>query len=166
MRRQFLPMIMILAVALIFVSLTAISYAQPGGEGGGKGPGPGPGPKGPMPGNMIDMRMKMLTENLELNKDQAAKIKAILEEEQKAAAVEREKNQGDREAAMKSREARREATDTKVRAVLSKDQIVKYDKMMAEFRKNRPGGPGQEAPKADTKAVPGDTKPVAPSESK
>lgn len=157
MRRQFLPMIMILAVALIFMSLTAVSYAQPG-EGGGKGPGPGPGPKGQMPGNMIDMRMKMLTENLALNTDQAAKIKAILVDEQKAAAVEREKNQGDRESAMKSREARREATDTKVRAILTKEQIVKYDKMMAEFRKNRPGGPGQEAPKPDTKAVPGDTK--------
>jgi periplasmic protein CpxP/Spy len=157
MRRQFLPMIMILAVALIFVSLTAISYAQPG-EGGGRGPGEGQGPRGPMPGNMIDMRIKMLTDNLDLNKDQAAKIKAILEDEQKVAATEREKYQGDREAAMKSREARREATDTKVRAILTKDQIVKYDKMMAEFRKNRPNRPGQEAPKDTLKAATGTTK--------
>lgn len=157
MRRQLLPMILIMAIALIFSSLTAISYAQPG-EGGGKGPGPGQAPKDPMPGNMIDMRMKMLTENLDLNKDQAAKIKAILEDEQKAASAEREKNQGDREAAMKSREQRREATDTKIRAILTKDQIVKYDKMMAEFRKNRPSGPGQGAPKDTVKATPNTAK--------
>ena len=32
-----------------------------------------------MPGNMIEMRMKMLQDNLDLNKDQAAKIKAIFD---------------------------------------------------------------------------------------
>jgi Spy/CpxP family protein refolding chaperone len=163
-RRQFLPIIMIATFALMLISMTAVGFAQPG-EGGGQGPGKGPGgpggpggPQGQMPGNMIDMRVKMLTENLTLNQDQAAKIKTILQDEQKAAAADREKNQGDREAAMKARMARRDSTDASIKALLTKEQVVKYDKMMEDFRKNHPGGPPQGAPKDVEKATPGNTK--------
>ena len=161
MRRQFIPQIMVIAMALIFSAMTAISFAQPptAGTEPAAGPGAGNRPGGGMPGNMIEMRMKMLQDNLDLNKDQAAKIKAILTDEQKIASENRDKNKGDREAAMKSREQRRQQTDTKIRALLNKDQIAKYDKMLAEFRSNHPNMPGQPNAKPIEKATPGDTKP-------
>ena len=167
MRRQFTPMIMMAAVAAMLLSMAVLGFAQPPKEGGQPpektmgGPG-GPGAPGQMPGNMVEMRVKMLTENLGLNPDQATKIKTILQDEQKAAMADREKNQGDREAAMKARAARRDSTDAKVKAVLTKEQVVKYDKMMEEFRKNHPGGPPKDMPKDTAKdvgnATPGATK--------
>lgn len=158
MRRQIYPLIMAVAMIMALAALAVPVYAQPG-TGTGPGPGMGHGPAGGPPINMLDMRMKMLQERLELSKDQGTKIRAILEDDQKVAVAEREKNKDNKEAAMKSREKRRQETDTKIKAVLTKDQVTKYDKMMEEFRQNRPAGPGMGMPKEGDKGNTGSMNP-------
>jgi len=142
---------------LAFTALTSQSFGQPPSAGSGttpvKGPAMGTAPAGMQMPNLIDMRMKMFKDRLDLTDDQSAKVRGILEADQKVAVANREKFKDNKEAAMKDREQRRQETDNKIRALLTKDQLPKYDKMMEEFRQNHPGGPGMGKPK-DTETKP------------
>ena len=87
----------------------------------------------------------MLQHELNLTADQTAKIKAIFEDGRAQMAAQRDStaSQEDRRAKMMSL---REAENTKVKAVLTDDQKVKFDAMEARMReRNRergaPGGP-------------------------
>lgn len=84
---------------------------------------------------------KGLQTQLKLDDTQTAKITAIYQAQAKSMDSVRTAANGDREAMMQAMRPMREATTTKIKAVLKGDQVAAYDKMMAEMR-NRQGGQG------------------------
>jgi len=136
------------AMLLCSVALALPALAQSGTTGSGapdqsQGPPPGGGPGGRRGGP--EQRLEMMQKELNLTADQTAKIKAIFEDGRAQMAAQRDStaSQEDRRAKMMSL---REAENTKVKAVLTDDQKVKFDAMEARMReRNRergaPGGP-------------------------
>ena len=101
----------------------------------------------PMPDSVrVERHLQFLKDSLNLSDSQTVQIRAILENEQKEAAADREKYKGNRDEMMKAREDRREATDKKIMAVLNKDQQEKYEKVRSEFPRG-PRGKGRGAGK-------------------
>lgn len=135
MKKIFSAATMILMITALF-GVNSSSYAQPG-SGSASGPPP----------DRIERRMTILKERLALNNEQAAKIRAILEEEQKSMMGEREKSKGDKKAMSDFREKHRQATDARIKALLTKEQQTKFDKMNEEMRKNLPGRGDQKGSK-------------------
>ncbi len=106
-----------------------------GGGGGGRGAMMTP-----------DQQVERLNAALTLTADQQTSIKAILEgsmKEQMALRDDTTLSQDDRMAKMRSI---REAQTAKIKAVLTDDQKVKYDAMMAAQRQRGPGGGGTPPP--------------------
>ena len=116
--------------------------AAPAGQSDQMGPG---GPGGPRGGHMEERRLEMMTKQLNLTPDQVTQVKAIeadnrtqmraLHEDTSAAPA-------DKHAKMM---AMRDASQAKVRAILTPDQQTKFDAMearMKERMQNRDqGGP-------------------------
>ncbi len=81
-----------------------------------------------------ERHVDMLKERLKLSDEQTAKIRDIIMNEHKNGRPERGFGNGDRETAMKAREARRKAADEKIKAVLNDDQKKEFDKIKDELR--------------------------------
>ncbi len=153
----------VLLVVLLFA--TGMTYAQE--RGGGQRPSSGNHGKSEMRGNrpqmdpeqMIQRETKQLVDELKLNKDQEQKVLAINKKYMEKRKAERAKisdaSDADREKMReKMREtmkAEMEAKTKEIKAVLTAEQVKKYDEMMKkrqEMMKNRqgrmggPGGPG------------------------
>ena len=86
---------------------------------------------------------KGLQTQLKLTDDQTAKVTAIYQMQAKSMDSLRTASNGDRQAMMQAMRPMREATNTKVKAVLTADQVTAYDKMQAEMRSRMGGGGGQ-----------------------
>jgi periplasmic protein CpxP/Spy len=133
-------LLILLFVAPLFAG--AALYAQ------GRGMGMG-GRRGPM---SVDDRMKQMTKDLNLTTDQQAKIKPILEDEQKQMMDMRNNSTGDRQAMRQKMIQMRDNTRNQVRAQLTDKQKETFDKMeqqrqqrMQDMRNRRGGmmgGPG------------------------
>lgn len=94
-----------------------------------------------------EQRLTIMKDRLKLSDGQVNEIRAIMESARLRAERDREKfrESGDREAARKIAEARREETEKKILAVLNEKQRKEYDKMRDEIRKrrdDRDGKPG------------------------
>lgn len=104
-------------------------------------------PDGPQrmdPARMVERQLKDMKERLKLTTEQEAKVKPILEENTKKMMAMRQKMEPGNppsEAVMKEMHENREATNNKLGAILSKEQMAEYEKMMSE-RRRRFGGPG------------------------
>jgi protein CpxP len=125
-------LLILLFVAPLFIG--AALYAQGGGMGGRRGP------------MSADDRMKQMTKQLDLSADQQAKIKPILEDEQKQMMDMRNSSTGDRQAMREKMVQMRQNTRNQIRALLNDKQKETFDKMeqqrqqrMQEMR-NRRGG--------------------------
>jgi Spy/CpxP family protein refolding chaperone len=124
----------IVVSALMLIGLSAFAQEQqappPQGQGGGQGRG----------GMMAspEQRANRLAEQLSLSDDQKAKVQKIYEDAQKDM-------QGMQGASREDRMAKMQATNEKVKAVLTDDQKKKFDEMQQRMRdRQRQGGPGGE----------------------
>lgn len=120
-----------LAIIIAFAAVFALAQG-PGGRPGGQG-----GRRGFDPKTMVANMKKALN----LNAGQEKKLMAIMESRK----VESDKLRaapGDRKSKGPQMKKMREAFEAKVKGILTKEQAVKYDKMMAEMRAKFGGGRG------------------------
>jgi len=90
---------------------------------------------------------KGLQTQLKLDDSQTAKITAILQSQAKSMDSLRTAANGDNQAMMQAMRPMREASTTKIKAVLTADQAAAYDKMQAErMNRMRQGGGGGNPP--------------------
>ena len=123
-------MIAMSALLLMGVSALAQEATPPAqGQGGGQGQGRG--------GMMMspEQRTTRLAEQLSLTDEQKTKVQKIYEEQQKDM-------QGMQGATREERMAKMQATNDKIKAVLTDDQKKKFDEMQQRMRQRGPGGPG------------------------
>jgi protein CpxP len=115
----------ILMVCCFLLGISAVSFAQ--GGGGRRTP---------------EEQAKNLQTQLKLTDDQTAKITAIYQTQAKSMDSVRTASNGDRQAMMQAMRPMREATNTKVKALLTAEQVTAFDKMQAEMRSRMGGGQG------------------------
>ncbi|MFD1256541.1 hypothetical protein ACFQ3S_07005 [Mucilaginibacter terrae] len=120
----------ILMVCCFVLGISAVSFAQGGGGGGRMG------------GNPADQVKRMQTA-LKLTDDQAAKALVIYQAQAKSMDSARTAAGDDRQAWMQAMRPMREATNTKIKALLTAEQVTAFDKMQAEARNRQGGGGGQ-----------------------
>lgn len=95
-----------------------------------------------------ERHLAVMKDRLELTDGQVNEIRAIMETARLQAEKDREKfrEAGDRDAARKAAEARRQETDRKIMSVLNENQKKEYEKFKEEMRQRkqdrgeRPGG--------------------------
>jgi periplasmic protein CpxP/Spy len=102
-------------------------------------------------------RVEMLQHSLNLSPDQTTQVKALLDDERSKM----EALHGNTALAPEDRRTQmmavRQDTNTKVRALLTPDQVTKFDAMQARMRDRRPGGPdGPPPPPPAPGAAPGE----------
>lgn len=102
--------------------------------------GPPPGGRG-TPEMRAHRELERLTKVLSLTEDQAAQVKAVLDDEQKQMEASRDSDSGDPRARMM---AIRQAGNTKIRALLTDQQKTKFDAIQSQQRQR--GGPGGPPP--------------------
>ena len=122
----------IAAFALILVALAAATPLEAQARQGGRGAA-----------MSLDDQMTALTERLELDEEQAPKVREIL---QAQAETRRERFQGmrgsmDRNAMRRILRQMYQETETKLAKVLSEEQVEKYRAYVAEQRQGRGGPP-------------------------
>lgn len=110
------------------------------------------------PAKRIDRRVRMLTEQLSLNADQTARVKAILTQQSEQSRTFFEKNRPADGAARPTEEQRkafreqmqqaRERTDAEIAKVLNADQLKKFE----ELQKQRREGRGERSPRVHERA--------------
>ncbi len=121
----------ILATAMLFFSIVAtVAQPQQGGQGG-------PRQEQGTPEEQAKAAVERLTEALDLDKEQQKAIYEINLEAAEARANQPQGQRPDREAMM----AAREQMTKKIKAVLTKEQVKKYNKLESEMQQQ--GGPGQ-----------------------
>lgn len=117
----------LLLVCCFVIGATAMSFAQ---GGGGRGMMRSP-----------EEQAKALQTQLSLNDDQTAKITAIYKDQATKRDSVMKANNGDRRAAMQTMRPMMEATNTKIKAVLTADQAAAYEKWQKErMERMRNGG--------------------------
>ena len=89
---------------------------------------------------------KNLQTQLKLTDDQTAKVTAIFTAQAKSMDSVRTAANGDRQAMMQAMRPMRQATEKKIKEVLTADQAAEYDKMMAARRSRMGGGGGTPPP--------------------
>jgi hypothetical protein len=101
----------------------------------------------PDPEARLETMMSHLTSELELNDDQAAKVRGILAEQiKKQAEMMEARRAGDREARQAMRtemETWRAETDARMTEVLTEEQVKKYTKYMDKNRRGPRDGRGR-----------------------
>jgi hypothetical protein len=123
--------------------------AQPGQPGTPGATTPGAAPSAqpeqappPQPGRpSIDDQVKMLTQELNLNTDQQAKLKNILEDQHQQAMTFVNDNTISREDKIQKIRVLREATITKARGIMNDDQKKKLDAMLQQQQQQQQQGP-------------------------
>ncbi len=104
-------------------------------QGDAQGPPPGGGGRGGRGGMNPERRLEMMQQQLNLTADQSTAIKAIFEDERaKMEAARASTAPDDRRAKMM---AMREEEKTKIEAVLTPEQKIKYEEMEANMRNRR-----------------------------
>jgi periplasmic protein CpxP/Spy len=125
-------------MAALLASPIAMPAAVPQNQGGGQEGGHGQ--------RMTpEDRLKDLTKQLSLTDDQQAKIKPILEDQQKKMDDLRNNSSGDRQERGQKMQQIRKDTNDQIRAVLDDNQKTKFDKMEQEREdrmKHHGSGPG------------------------
>ena len=127
-------------MALIFcgASILALpgmaqSDTPPPSQNGTQGPPAGYGDGGPRRGGP-DQRAEILTRQLGLNPDQSTQVKALLETERSQMQAIHSNTALSREDMRSQMMAVHQTNDAKLRALLTPDQVTKYDEMQARMR--------------------------------
>jgi protein CpxP len=123
--------IAVLTVFLLACGAYAQSPGGPGGQGERRGGRMG---RGPM---SVDDQVKLLTGKLQLTDDQQTKVKAILEDQHQQSEALRKDESVSREDRMTKFRALREASDSKIRELLTDDQKKAFDQWQQERRERR-----------------------------
>jgi protein CpxP len=97
----------------------------PSGQGMGRG-------MGRRPMESVDEQVKHLTKKLNLSDDQQAKLKPILEDQQKQMGAIHNDSSLSREDRFSKMQALRQSSDTQIKGLLNDEQQKNFDKMRAE----------------------------------
>ena len=97
-------------------------------------------PRGERRGPMIQQRVQRMTTELNLNADQQAKLKALLE---KQAADRREIFNLPRDERRDKMRALAQTENKELKTILTSEQFEKWQKLREQMRARRPGAPGQ-----------------------
>jgi Spy/CpxP family protein refolding chaperone len=102
-------------------------------------------------GPSVEQRLDRMTEELKLTDDQKPKVKAVLEDSAKKRQEMFSDSSVPREQRREKMQALMDEESKQIKAILTPEQGEKWDKMRADFRKNRPpgGGPGADGGKKD-----------------
>lgn len=92
-------------------------------------------------GDMGAQRLESMKRDLALTDDQATKVKAVLDAEQKNMLQGKKPGEASHEEMKKQMDAQKATTDAKLKEILTADQYKKYQEKEAEMQKNRPSGP-------------------------
>jgi len=106
------------------------------------------------PGQNLDETMMALTEQLELDEEQASQIRVLLaaQNEQSRKMIEEARASGQGRAAFGAMRERmgemREGTDARIKDILSAEQMARYEEFVTKREQNRPrrGGQGGRPP--------------------
>ena len=82
----------------------------------------------------VEDRVKILKDSLKLSDEQSLKITKILEDQREEMTTAMNENQGDREAMRSVMQGIMKKSDDKIKTILSKVQVTKYDKIVQERR--------------------------------
>jgi len=82
----------------------------------------------------VEDRVKILKDSLKLSDEQSSKITKILEDQREEMTTAMTENQGDRDAMRSVMQGLMKKSDDKIKAILSKNQAKKYDKIVQERR--------------------------------
>ena len=142
-RMRFAGVLLCGAVLAVVPAMAQDTPPPPPAQGDAQGP-----PPGGRGGGMMnpERRLGMMQRELNLSPEQHTAIKAIFDDEQskmEALRADTSMSREDRRAKMMSM---REAEKTKIEAVLTKDQNVKYEAMEARMRDRRQQGGGGDGP--------------------
>jgi len=132
------------AVLAIVPAMAQDTPPPPPAQGDAQGPPPG----GRGGGGMMNpaRRLEMMQKQLNLSPEQSTAIKAILDDEQTKMEAMRADTTMSREDRRSKMTTMHEAEKTKIEAVLTKDQNVKYEEMEARMRERRQQGGGGDGP--------------------
>jgi Spy/CpxP family protein refolding chaperone len=121
-----IKMVLLLAVSMLTLgALAQQNPPPPGPPGGGRGP------------VSVDDQVKNLTERLNLTADQQAKIKPILEDNRSQIMKVMQDDSMSREDKMAKGRGIREATNGKIRELLTDDQKKQFDDMLERQRQRQ-----------------------------
>jgi len=105
----------------------------PSGQGTGQGTGQGMGRgMGRRPMESVDDQIQHLNKKLKLSDDQQAKLKPILEDQNKQMEQIHNDSSLSREDRFSKMQALRQSSDTQIKSVLNEEQQKSFDKMRAE----------------------------------
>jgi Spy/CpxP family protein refolding chaperone len=108
------------------------------------------GKKGGKRGPSVEQRLDRMTEELKLTDDQKPKVKTVLEDGAKKRQEMFSDSSVPREQRREKMQAIMDDESKKLKAILTPEQNEKWEKMRADFRKNRPSGaPGADGGKKD-----------------
>ncbi|MBR5855676.1 MAG: hypothetical protein IKY70_00170 [Bacteroidales bacterium] len=130
-------------------------YGQYYGEMPPPGMGPGMGPQGMNPEEMAKREVARLTKQLDLSKEQAAKIETIYKEQMEERMAKRHKEmqngqRPDRETMMQQMKAEREQLNAKIMEILTPEQQVKFREIL-DSQERRGMDRGRKGPGPDKK---------------
>ena len=121
--------IKVITALLLFFAICTATSAQRGGER-------------PSPEEMAARQTKQMTEKLQLDEAQTAKVKEINLTYAKKMQEVRDNNRGNREAMREAVTALQKEKSAELKTVLSEEQLKSYEEMLAK-RGGRRGGPGK-----------------------
>jgi len=131
------------AMLAIVPAMAQDTPPPPPAQGDAQGPPPGGGGRG---GMNPARRLEMMQKQLNLSPEQSTAVKAILDDEQAKMEALRSDTTTSREDRRSKMTGIHEAEKTKIEAVLTKDQNVKYEAMEARMRDRRQQGGGGDGP--------------------
>jgi Spy/CpxP family protein refolding chaperone len=82
----------------------------------------------------MEHHISMMKDNLGLSETQVGQIRTIMENENKQMMADREKYSSDTKGMQKARKELRTSTDKDIKAVLTADQVKKYDEMQKQMQ--------------------------------
>jgi protein CpxP len=145
MRMRFAGVLLCGAVLAIVPAMAQDTPPPPQAQGDAQGPPPGGG--GGRGGMMNpERRLAAMQRELNLSPEQSTAVKAILDDEQSKMEAVRADTTISRDERRPKMMGIHEAENTKIEAVLTKDQNVKYEAMEARMRERRQQGGGGDGP--------------------
>jgi len=136
----------VMLLSTFLFALGAFAFQSGSGQEANQGHGQGQGQGRGMPS--VEDHVKLLTEKLDLTADQQAKAKTILEDQRQQMDAIRKDDSLSREDKMSKMRALRQASQAKLREILTDDQKKKLDQLEQEMRdRNRPKQGGDSNPK-------------------
>ncbi len=140
-----------LATAFAMMAAALVQSAPVQAQQGTTPPPPAAGQRGPGPTRRgppsVDERVQRMTTELSLSAEQANKVKALLNAEQRGMDSVLARRVAERDAERAAMETRRTANQKALAAILTPDQKLKHDAMRARMDRGGRGGRGHDGPR-------------------